>query len=244
MREKWLITQPIAHRGLWNDVVLENSLLAFERAVAHGYPIELDVQMTKDGVLVVSHDWTLARMTSHAGKISRMTAQEVRTVRCGDANQVAPTLSAVLSCVDGRVPLLIEMKNRNHNRISYLVKLHDVLKNYDGRYALSSFDPFLVKKAKKIFFHVLCGQNFSSYIHRGVVQGFLRKNVCYFLWIVSHNVPDFFVCEAFLLPHSWAVRLAQKKDILLLAWGFESRDEYMKKKKCIDNYIFDNETYE
>ena len=59
----WLLTRPIAHRGLWNDEIPENSLLAYENAIKHGYPIEIDVHKSKDGVLFVFHDDNLKRLT-------------------------------------------------------------------------------------------------------------------------------------------------------------------------------------
>ena len=72
---KWLTDIFVAHRGLFdnNAGIPENSLPAFTRASQSGYGIETDVQMTKDGVLVVFHDDTLDRMTGVHGVLSDCT---------------------------------------------------------------------------------------------------------------------------------------------------------------------------
>ena len=54
----------IAHRGVFNNIdIPENSMKAFKKALKLNYPIELDIQLTKDNILVVLHDHTLQRMT-------------------------------------------------------------------------------------------------------------------------------------------------------------------------------------
>ena len=68
-----------AHRGLHNikDGIPENSMAAFKRAVDAGYGIELDVQLTKDRIPVVFHDFTLERMTGQPGKVYDYTLEEL-----------------------------------------------------------------------------------------------------------------------------------------------------------------------
>ena len=101
-----------AHRGLWNaaEGVPENSLPAFARAAEQGYAIELDIQITKDGRIVVFHDDTMKRMCGNEGKISDYTYEELQQFHLGDSTEKIPLLREVLQTVDGRVPLLIEIK--------------------------------------------------------------------------------------------------------------------------------------
>ena len=59
-KDSWLIRRPIAHRGLWNDKIVENSITAYENATRHGYPIEIDVYLTTDGKLTCSYGGTIS----------------------------------------------------------------------------------------------------------------------------------------------------------------------------------------
>ena len=63
-----------AHRGLHSEGIPENSLPAFEKAADGGFGIELDVHASKDGVLVVHHDFDLYRMTGERGMIPELTS--------------------------------------------------------------------------------------------------------------------------------------------------------------------------
>ena len=104
----------IAHRGLHDRArgVPENSLPAFECAVAGGYAIELDIHLTKDGQAVVFHDDTLMRMTGKSGNIKDRTYAELQTLALDGTNCRIPLFQDVLTYVGGRVPLLIELKNK------------------------------------------------------------------------------------------------------------------------------------
>ena len=103
-----------AHRGLHGgsgtDKVPENSLPAFLRAVEQGYGIELDVQLSKDRIPVVFHDFTLKRVCGIAQKVCELTCEELKSLRLAHSNESIPTLEEVLNTVKGRVPLLIEFK--------------------------------------------------------------------------------------------------------------------------------------
>jgi glycerophosphoryl diester phosphodiesterase len=106
------VRTPIAHRGLHaaKDGRPENSLAAFDRACAHGFPAELDVRLTRDGEVVVFHDRTLRRLTGASGRVEDRAAAELRPLRLLGTDQRVPMLSEVLELVAGRVPLLIELK--------------------------------------------------------------------------------------------------------------------------------------
>ena len=53
--DSWITKTPIAHRGLHNKDIPENSLSAFKNAIEHGYAIEIDLQITKDNKIIVFH---------------------------------------------------------------------------------------------------------------------------------------------------------------------------------------------
>ena len=129
-----------AHRGFYGLHCPENSRAAFERACAAGYGIELDVQMTKDGHLVVFHDDDAARMTGRDGLIRETTLSELRVLRLAGGDERIPTFDEVLETVDGRAPMLIEIKSAPD--VGEITKKAVArLKSYGGRYAIESFDP-------------------------------------------------------------------------------------------------------
>ncbi len=101
-----------AHRGL-HDIkkgIPENSIPAFQAAIEAGYGIELDVHLTKDGKLVVFHDDDFRRICGEKGKVEETDYARMRTYRLSRTGEKIPLLSEVLRLVDGKVPLLIEVK--------------------------------------------------------------------------------------------------------------------------------------
>lgn len=137
-----------AHRGLHGDGIPENSLAAFEKACEAGFGIELDVQLSRDGTVMVFHDYTLVRMTGREGKLRDLTAAELKTLSLNGTAETIPTFTEVLALVDGRVPLLVELKGENLDT-SLCEKVASHLSAYKGAYCLESFNPLLIGKMGK-----------------------------------------------------------------------------------------------
>jgi len=131
-----------AHRGLHNENVCENTLEAFERACLAGVGIELDVQLTRDGELVVFHDADLERLMGDARKVAHLTLAQLRAYRLPDGSRI-PTLQEALRLVNGRAPLLVELKNGKRMR-ELCEKTHGQLRAYSGRYIVESFQPLIL----------------------------------------------------------------------------------------------------
>ena len=139
---------PIAHRGLFdNDSdAPENSLAAFQKAVDAGYVVELDVQLTADGLVVVSHDTSQLRETGVDRTIPDMTAAEVAELRLFGTDEPMPTFAEVLDLIDGRVPLLVELKvGADGDAAGLSEATAELLDDYDGEYAVQSFNPFALQ---------------------------------------------------------------------------------------------------
>lgn len=139
----WLTARPIAHRG-YHDVAagrIENTLPAAEAAIAHNFSIECDLQRTSDDRVVVFHDDTLDRLTNATGPVERKTLAEVRTARFRDGGATIPTLDELLDLVDGRVPLVIEMKSGFNGDRRLEAAAAAILAGYSGHAAVMSFDP-------------------------------------------------------------------------------------------------------
>lgn len=143
----WLTARPIAHRGLHdlNKTCWENTLSAFERAAARGYAIECDVHLSADGDVVVFHDNSLDRLTGTNGYIWQRIAGELAALRVGGTADHVPTLGELLRLVDGRVPLVIELKGIPGHDAGLVAKVGEALRHYNGKVAIMSFDHWLIR---------------------------------------------------------------------------------------------------
>ena len=143
-----LLATDYAHRGLHTDSIPENSLAAFKNALDRSYGIELDVQISSDGEIFVFHDKSVARMCGAKKDLTSMTAEEIKQLRLLGTQEQIPTLNEVLTLIDGRVPLLIEIKYYANNE-KLCAALAEVLDNYIGSFAIQSFDPRILRYFKK-----------------------------------------------------------------------------------------------
>lgn len=148
-----------AHRGLHkkDKTVPENSLAAFERASSYGYGMELDVQLSKDGQVVVFHDDTLNRVCGVDSRVDEKTYDELSKISLCGTTQTIPLFSEVLKTVRGRGPLIVELKNGKRNE-ELCEKTYALLEKYSGEYCIESFNPFIVRWFKKNAPEVIRGQ--------------------------------------------------------------------------------------
>lgn len=151
--------QNIAHRGLHTPdrSVPENTLEAFRLAVENGYGIELDVHLTADERLVVFHDDTVNRLTKFEGEVESYTYSELELMGIAGTANVMPLLGDVLNMVDGRAPIIIELKT-GHDDVILCSKVRDSLRDYEGPYCIESFSPFIVAWWRRNAPDVLRGQ--------------------------------------------------------------------------------------
>lgn len=230
----WLVETPIAHRGYHSKNAPENSLAAFSSAIEKGYAIKLDVQLLSDGTVVVFHDESLARMTGNDGYIKYLNKDDLKALKLNGTKETIPTLAEVLALVDGRVPLLIEIKNKY--KVGKLEQsVIDLLKNYSGEYAVQSFNPYSLAYFKKHAPNILRGQ--LSGFFKGEKLGFLKKFVLKSMRLNKKvSEPHFIAYEASTLPNRFVRRY---KTLPLLAWAVKSKEEYLQVVKYCDNIIFE-----
>lgn len=158
-----------AHRGLHtrDKSVPENSLAAFRAAADAGYGIELDIQLSRDGKVMVFHDDTLNRVCGVDGRVDAFDFDALREMRLCGTNETLPLLTEVFEVVNGRVPLIIELKTGPRNKQLCETAL-PLLRAYSGPYCIESFDPRIVAWFKKNAPDILRGQlsdapkNFSN----------------------------------------------------------------------------------
>ena len=145
------LSRPFAHRGLHDPAALrpENSLSAVRAAVAAGYGVEIDVQLSADGRPIVIHDPTLERTADALGRVDGFTAPELEQIALRDsADDTVPTLAAALAVIDGKVPLLLEIKDTSGDLGAGVGPLEAAvareIAGYDGPLAVMSFNPHSV----------------------------------------------------------------------------------------------------
>lgn len=145
-----LFPNPIAHRGLHDRAagIIENSASAFEAAIAGGFAIECDVQLTSDGVSVIFHDEDLSRLTGKSGAVADCLASDLTTTpllgsAAGDRPQ---RFTEFLTQIGGRALLQIELKHQRDTMGTQLLarSVAEALKSYDGPVTIESFDPNLL----------------------------------------------------------------------------------------------------
>ena len=135
-----------AHRGLHGDGIAENSMSAFRAAVDAGYGIELDVRLSRDGELVVFHDDDLKRMCKDERLVCDVDSAELSGMSLLGTSDGIPTFAEVLKLVDGRVPLLVEIKELSGKGVSSAAA--KMLADYKGEFIVESFNPLSLKNFK------------------------------------------------------------------------------------------------
>lgn len=231
-KDCWLITKPIAHRGLWGDDIIENSISAYKNACDKGYPIEIDVYLTRDQKIVSFHDSNLKRMTGVDALITDKTLSELKELSLLGSNQKIPTLEEVLEVCEGKSPLLIEIKNQK-NGYACTEELVKLLKTYKGEFAIQSFNPFYIKKVKKLapeFIRGILGTNKKE--SDKWIENFAIKRMP-FNFIIK---PDFISYKYTALP----LKKRKVKNKVVLAWTVTDQNAYDSIKPHADNIIFEN----
>lgn len=134
-----------AHRGLHTKdrSVPENSLKAFDLAAAAGYGMELDVQLSSDGQVVVFHDDTLDRVCGVHSRVDEKTYEELKKLSLCGTEYTIPLFTEVLDTIHGRGPLIVELKTGHRNR-ELCEKTYAILAEYKGDVCIESFNPFIV----------------------------------------------------------------------------------------------------
>jgi len=231
--QNFLINSYIAHRGFHNKENPENTLGAFKRAIEHGYSIELDVQLLSDGNVVVIHDNKLSRLCGVDKYLSNCTYNDIKDLKILNSTFYIPTLKEVLDFVDGKTPLLIEIKNTL--KVGELEsKTYELLKNYSGEFAIQSFNPFSLQWFKINAPNIIRGQ-LSSFF-KGEDLSWFKKSLLKRLKLNKISSPHFISYNAENLPNKYV----KKTNLPVLAWCIKSQEEYMRVIKHCDNIIFEN----
>ena len=233
---KYFLEIPIAHRGLHEGNIDENSLTAYQKAIDKGYAIEIDVHLMKDGKLLIHHDENIKRITGFDLKISDLIEEDLIKYPMSLSKEKIPTLIEFLKLVNGKVPVLIEIKvDGKFNPLICDVLLEN-LKDYPNKdyIALQSFHPFAVKYLKEHTDEYSVGQLATNkYEGYSKITEYLLSNLR--LFNMSHA--DFISYDINGLPNKRVKKLHKKYP--LLCWTIDTKEKYDKSKQFADNIIFE-----
>lgn len=130
-----------AHRGLWShDGLPENSMAAYDAAIAAEIGMEFDIRLSADGIPVCFHDSILDRLTDSTGALADYTAKALGDIGIGKSQHTIPTLEAVLARWPHHLPLLVEIKASDIPPLPVAEATAAQLVTYAGRAAAMSFN--------------------------------------------------------------------------------------------------------
>lgn len=240
-----LLGAPIAHRALHDRARgrPENSRAAIRAAIAQGYSIEIDLQLSADDRALVFHDYDLDRLTGSAGPVRGRTAAEAGSVAlAGGDGEGIPTLIEALDLVSGRVPLLIELKDQDGGMGPDVGALEAAtaaaLAGYDGPVAVMSYNPHSVAEMARL----------APALPRGLVTEAFDPAV----WPLPpatcerlRRIPDFDRAGAGFISHQASdlhlPRVAEIKSagFPVLCWTVRSPAEEAEARRIADNVTFE-----
>lgn len=204
-----------AHRGLHDADRPENSMAAFRAALEHGYGIELDVHLMRDGNLAVIHDASLKRTAGADVRIEQLTLEDLGHYRLGGTSEKIPLFSQVLELFAGKAPLIVELKCENNNYDALCEAACAMLDGYHGPYCVESFDPRCVLWLKKHRPDVIRGQLAENWLK---VKKYKMPWLLKFL--LAAHVGNFILRPDFI-AYKYADRKIFGTDICRKFWGVQ-----------------------
>lgn len=240
--------RPIAHRGLHDAArgIVENTLPAFDAAIAKGYGIECDLVPAADGLPVVFHDDMLDRLTDRTGPIANLGTEDLTRVRFKGSDTIGiPTFADWIAHCGSRAPLVVEIKsNWRPAPPPFLREIARLALNHDGPIALMSFDPSLMAAIARL----------APTIPRGIVSGSYRnpdgtpwwpelsawRTFCLRNLIEDRGAPpDFYAYEIAALP-TFATRFARLRNRPVLTWTVRNEADRSRAATHADAPIFED----
>ena len=238
----WLVARPIAHRGLHNETMgnVENCESSFEAAIVHGFAIECDIQLTADAQAVVFHDDDVDRVLLGSGKVKQFTVRELKAMAFKQGKDRVQTLAELLEQVRGRSTLVIEIKTLWDGDFTLADHAVEVLSNYQGPFALMSFDPDLIARVAAIAQHMVRGITADRVIDPYYDQLPVAKRLS--MQSYSHlpqTRPHFVSFDFTQLPFQ-PITEFRAAGYPILTWTIRNQDEAAAARRWSDQITFEN----
>ena len=239
------LAQPLAHRALHDRKARrpENSPAAVRAAIAAGYGIEIDLQLSSDGVAMVFHDEVLDRLTAARGLVNARTAGELGQITLTDADDGIPTLTQILDLIAGRAPLLIELKDQTLTMTQTDGRLEQAtataLGGYSGDVAVMSFNPHSVAHMARLSPQLPRGLTTSAYDPTDWAP--LAPATCAHL----RMIPDYDRTDSSFISHEAAdlrrhrVSALKSQGAAILCWTIRSPGAEAQARTIADNITFE-----
>lgn len=204
----------IAHRGLHNKEIIENTILSFIKAIECGYIIEFDIHILTDKTIVVYHDYNLKRLTGINKIIESLNYPDLCKIKIKKKYSI-PTLNQVINIVKDKVPLLIEIKDLDNNS-NFEEEVVKILDNYNGRFAIQSMNPFVIDWFYKNRPNYVIGLILFNDLNYKLLKKYIKKI-------------DFISINKACLP------IKSKK--MIIGWTIKTKQELLKYIVLADNLI-------
>lgn len=239
------LNRPFAHRGFHNRAIghIENSLTAIHAAIAAGYGIEMDVQLSRDGVAMVFHDETLDRLTGETGLLADHLAADLQKITLTDSTDRIPTLSEVLATVAGQAPLLIEIKDQTGNMSQTDARLEQAtataLADYNGPVAVMSFNPHCMAHMARLAPQIARGLTTSAYDYADWAP--LDPAICGHL----REIPDYDRTGSVFISHEARdldrprVQALKSQGAHIQCWTIKTKAAEQSARRLADNITFE-----
>lgn len=239
----WLIARPIAHRGL-HDVaagIIENTASAFTAAIAAGYAIETDLQISADGEAMVHHDDAFGRLTEGTGRLADLPAAAIKTTRFKATADRIMTFGELCEMVDGRATLVIELKSHHDGDRRLVARAVQILARYSGPAAVMSFDPAMVEALRQMAPAITRGIVAERHYDHAEWYNLTRpeKIRMAFLLHAARTHPHFIAYAVRDLPSPapWIAR--NLLGLPLLTWTVRSASDRQRAARWADQMIFE-----
>ena len=238
----WL-KQPIAHRGLHDAAhgIVENSASAVEAAIAKGYAVEVDLQCAAEGAPIVFHDRTLDRLTAETGAVTACDAAALCRIPLRNSSDCILSLEGLLGLVDGRVPLLIEVKSTWSGNHAYEQNIADALGAYKRQVAVMSFDPECVaafRRAAPSLPRGLISERFEDKHYWPDLSAWQRFAMRHLL-TAAFARPHFIAYDIRALPAIAPLMAQTVFGLPLLTWTVRTKEDQDRALRYADAMIFE-----
>jgi glycerophosphoryl diester phosphodiesterase len=239
----WLTARPIAHRGLHDPTqgLIENTAGAVRAAIAAGYGIEVDVQLSGDGEAMVYHDDTLGRLTEGEMRLDCLSAAELKRVSFRNTSDRMMTLGDLCDLVGARTTILIELKSRFDGDMRLANRVAEVLSPYSGPATPMSFDPWQIKALRHKARSLACGivaAKYRPHPYWDLMPAWMRHGMGYLLTALAAQ-PQFVAYAAADLPALAPMVARRLFRLPLLAWTIRSDTERQRALHWADQVVFE-----
>lgn len=240
------LDRPIAHRGYHDGGAgrVENARRAFAAAIDRGFGIELDVQMSRDGVPMVFHDHSLDRLTAFNGPLRDRASNELCGISLAGSSDTIERLDTVLEFIGDRAPVLVEIKDQTGLPGADIAALDQVtgwvvknaVETNGCSVAIMSFNPTYVAALSWLGPAVPRGLIGTMFVEPGLSA---EENAALSDYAAFDSSGSSFISHDRTSLDAPAVGRLKARGVPILTWTIHSREEEAAARRVADNITFE-----